>query len=134
MNALHRFQTAAILLGCAMLLALCSSCKNPVGSLDLSGTSAPPRTATVAIRPPGFEPSFVTVQPGGQVTFENRDGVAHQLVSACSQLNTSAIPAGATRAVTMGSAVTTCSYHDHADETKQGTIQVCREIGLFTCR
>lgn len=134
MNALHRFHTPAALLACALVLALCSACKNPVGSFDLSGTSAPPRHATVAVRSSGFEPSFVTVQPGGQVTFENRDGVAHQLVSTCSQLNTAPIAAGARFPVTMGTTVGSCVYHDRADETKQGTVDVCREIGLFSCR
>lgn len=134
MKTTQRLRMSFAVLGAAAFLALCSSCKNPVGSLDLSGTSAPPRTATVAIRSSGFEPMFVTVQPGGQVTFDNRDGVAHQLVSTCSQLNTGAIPAGGRLPVTMGSAVGACSYHDASDNTKLGSVQVCHEMGLFSCR
>jgi plastocyanin len=115
--------------------ALFSSCKNPVGSdIDLSGSHAPASTATVAVRSSGFDPPSVTVQPGGQVTFENQDGVAHQLASTCPELNSPPIAAGARLPVRMGATVGTCSYHDPADPSRTGTIQRCHEIGLFSCR
>lgn len=133
-NSVRRLRMQVALLGAGALLALCSSCKNPVGSLDFSGTHAPPRAATVTIESSGFVPNTLTVQPAGQVTFENRDGVAHQIVSTCSQLNTAPIAAGARLSVTMGSTVGSCPYHDRADETKHGTVDVCREVGLFSCR
>lgn len=122
------------LAGLLLVVAGFASCKDPVGTIDWSGTASAPATATVTIRASGFDPSFVYLRPGGRLTFDNRDSAAHRIVSACSEVNTSSLDSGSKTTVQMPSAIVTCSYHDQANPSMVGTVQTCNEIGLFTCR
>ncbi len=130
----HIFRWAWRLAGTLLVVVGFASCKNPVGSFDLGGTTTPPAVATVTIRSSGFDPILVSLRPGGRLTFDNRDSAAHQIVSTCSELNTSSLAPGSRTTVQMRSVVTTCYYHDQTNSSLTGTVQTCNEIGLFTCR
>jgi plastocyanin len=130
----------AISIALALVLVLLegasTACKNPV-SFELSGPAPTNMTATVTIRSTGFEPTFVLLRPGGTLTFDNRDSVAHQVVSeACSELNVASIGAGRKVSVHMRSVTMTCGYSDQADPSLRGSVQLCSEVEgiLGPCR
>jgi plastocyanin len=125
---------ALLAVGVLFLATYSWSCKNPVGSIDLSGWTPADSSATVTIRASGFDPAFVILQPGGSLTFDNRDSSAHQIVSVCSELNTSSIPAGSRVSLRMGSSLATCTYRDQANPSLTGTVELCNEVALFSCR
>jgi plastocyanin len=108
---------------------------------DLTGPSDSPRTASVSIRAEGFNPSYVAVRPGGQVTFTNDDTVAHQVASdphpahsGCPELNSPVLQPGQRYRATMGQ--TSCGYHDEQRLDVLGfraTVAVCQQISLLGC-
>jgi plastocyanin len=124
----------ALLIAGVLILASSWSCKNPVGSLDLTTPAPADSTAMVVIRASGFDPVAVILRPGGRLTFDNRDSAAHQIVSACPELNTPLLASGSTISLQMPSALATCTYHDQANPALSGTVQLCNEVALFTCR
>jgi plastocyanin len=120
----------------AFLAGASTGCKNPV-SLDLNGPAPTSTTATVTIRSTGFDPNFVWLRPGGTLTFDNRDSVAHQIVSdGCSELNIASIGGGRKVSIHMRAVTMTCGYYDQATPACQGSVQLCSEFeGLLgPCR
>jgi plastocyanin len=94
----------------------------------------PPASATISVTTGGVNPSEVTVQPGGQVTFTNSDSVVHEMSSdphpahtECPELNGGALDPGQSFTATMGGQAKTCGFHDHRDpgnRVLQGTVRV----------
>lgn len=130
----HILRPARRLAGLLLVMAGLASCKDPIGTIDWSGTASAPATATVTIRSSGFDPILTYLRPGGRLTFDNRDSVAHQIVSTCSELNTSSLAPGSRATVQVSALIVTCGYHDQANPSLRGTVQTCNEIGLFSCR
>jgi plastocyanin len=125
----------------AILMGAGVSCDN---GLDLTGPSDAPRTASVSIRAGGFDPLYVAVRPGGQVTFTNDDTVAHQVASdphpahsGCPELNSPVLQPGQRYQAAMGSTNRlTCGYHDEERLDVSGfraTVAVCQQTSLFGC-
>jgi plastocyanin len=124
-----------------ILMGTAVSCDS---SIDLTGPSDAPRTASVSIRAGGFDPLSVTVRPGGQVTFTNDDTVPHQVASephpahsGCPELNSPVLQAGQRFRAVMGSTnPMTCGYHDEQRLDVSGfraTVAVCQQTSLFGC-
>jgi plastocyanin len=115
-----------------------TGCDSPVD--DLSGSSQPSRTRSIAIREGDFDPVYVVVRPGGEVTFINRDSVSHQIASdphpshgRFPALNSPVLAPGATFRVTMPSSESGLGYHDGLKVEAsgfRGTIAVCNQITL----
>jgi hypothetical protein len=124
------------------MIAATTSCDR---SIDLTGPASSPSTATIEIRSTGLDNHYLLIAPSGRVTFRNRDAVPHQIASdthpdhqQCPQLNGPLLAAGESFSATMPQENrTSCGYHDEQrpnDPSFRGTIDVCREFGLFGCR
>jgi plastocyanin len=99
-------------------------------SVNNPATSALPKEVTVRLTKDGFEPSTVTIQPGGAVRWVNESGneatvnsndhPTHQLYK---ELNLGTFSKGSTL-VHIFDKPGTYGYHDHFHPTKTGTVTV----------
>ena len=84
--------------------------------------------AMVTLRAAGVNPSTLSVIAGAQLQFTNEDTVEHQIASSdCSELNSSALAAGARFTATMGAGPKRCTFSDAlmpGDAAFQGTVTV----------
>ena len=94
----------------------------------------PAATAQVTVSSTGFEPTAVCVLPGGTVTFNNADTVAHDIESGttCTALNLGSIPAGMSVGATLPTAAV-CTFFDAAHSTNpafEGTVAVTSSMTI----
>jgi plastocyanin len=97
------------------------------------GSTACPQTSTVTISSTGVSPTTVCVAPGGTVTFNNTDAVAHDIeaTGACTPLNLGSIAPAGTKTTTALTIAATCGFHDatNASAAFAGTIDVSMTTG-----
>jgi plastocyanin len=114
---------------------------NACGTSDASNevtavtTSPAPTPAVITITSSGVSPKNLTVSPGTQVTFINRDGINHDMTSNphpehndCPEINqVGFLVPGQSRQTGNLNTVRMCGYHDHdnpANTAVQGTITI----------
>ena len=130
-----RRQTVSRALQAVLILAtlsFASSCKDVIGT-DWGKPVSTPVSATVTLGSSRPDPSAVFLRPGGQLILDNRNGIARQLVSPCSEVNV-LMAAGTRRTIQMPSQATTCTYHDEADSNYSGYVRLCSQLSLFGCQ
>jgi len=99
-------------------------------------TAAPtPQVTVITITSTGVSPKNLTVSPGTQVTFINRDGINHDMTSdphpehdRCPEINqVGFLVPGQSRQTGNLNTIRTCGFHDHdnpGNTAVQGTITV----------
>ena len=109
----------------------CLTCNK---TLDLSTPVDTPTKVTVTVQSNSVDPAGVFLRPGGQLTFDNRDSLPHRMVSACNELNTGVLAAGASVVIQMPFTNESCSYQDQTNANISGTVQLCTELIRFSCQ
>lgn len=111
--------------------ALLGACGGGSSSKQGNGTCTPGQSATMSITSAGVSPQAVCVLPGGTVTINNHDTVAHDIEAstagtACAALNLGSI-AASQAATAMLATAATCTFHDAgraSDAAFQGNVYV----------
>ena len=104
------------------LLALLFACGK-----DATGDAAPGVTslATVTLTDSGPQPDWLEILADGQVTFTNRDSVAHQLTSSdCADLPFRRLEPGASQTFAAQHGPRTCTYGDALGAKWTGTLHI----------
>jgi plastocyanin len=117
--------------GTVIAATVLAACGGGSSSTQGNGSCTPGQSAAVTIAAAGVSPKAVCVLPGGTVTFNNQDTVAHGLeespqVAGCTGLNLGAIAAGQAATAQFPTAAT-CTYHDTSvpnDDKFKGTVAV----------
>ena len=104
--------------GGAVVLTLAAACSKD----STSSPSVPPSSGTtITITAAGASPRNLTVPPGTQITFINKDSVAHEMFSDphpehtdCPEFDSvGRLTPGATRQTQNLTTVRVCGFHDH---------------------
>lgn len=104
----------------AMVGAACGT-SNPANPSPSAGCQAPATSTTITIANNAVCPQAITVPRGTQVTFFNRDSIAHEMYSDphpehtdCLELNqVGHLEPGQTRTSGNLNTARTCGFHDH---------------------
>jgi plastocyanin len=103
----------------AALLLAAVSCGD-----DNTDPSPNPTDATITITPTGVNPTSVTINAGGRITWINSDTVAHQpssdphpLHTDCPGLNVNVLNPSQQATTAALTTRRTCGFHDHLNDT-----------------
>jgi len=113
-----------------VLVLLLGACGGGGGS---GGSTSCPQTSTVTVSSAGVSPTTVCVAPGGTVTFNNTDAVAHDIeaTGGCTPLNLGSIAPASSKTTTALTVAASCSFHDatNASAAFSGTVDVSTSTG-----
>ena len=101
-----------------------SSGGTPTGPVTPSTPAAPIATTSVTLQGSAFDPAHIVVAPGATVTFNNTDGISHNVIFAGQAVTPIADWTSGNRTAVMPTAVGTYNYSCTIHAGMSGSVKV----------